>query len=180
MTMIRLLATLALSICTLSVNAKDTVTLCEKSDDSASMKAFDNAVLDLTSQGYDLKVIKRSVKKSTKTYVGTGLRLGKGPEGRGIIAIGAVDGSPARQTGFFEQYDFKVMSIDGVSSIDMEMDDVQKLIIGSGKAGTGVVLELDRFYVDTGKGRTYTRYIERKRILIPVVTACLTIALTKK
>ncbi len=176
--MIRTLSMLALSLFALTANAKDTVVLCKNYDDYASRSAFDESFQRLMEQGYSPKLLAKTVKKSTLTYVGTGLRLGMGPKDRRIIAMGAVAGSPASRIELFEGRAWTVTSIDGVSSLEMDIEDARNLVRGS-KTGTGVVLKLVR-HSTPSEGREYTRYVERDRITIPVETTCYTFRLTKK
>ncbi len=181
--MIRFLSALVIPLCALSAHAKDTVVLCEKTDDPASELAFGKAVDDLISKGYELKGVGRTVKKSKETYVGTGLSLGMGPKGARVIAFNASRGSPAARTEMFGRhsyYPYVVRSINGISSIDMDLDEAANLIRGNKKVGTGVVLVLARHNTPYGEGREYARFIERKSFSISVSVTCEKIEITKQ
>ncbi len=180
--MVRLLSIFVLAASALTAHATETVVLCKNYVDPASRIAYDESIQSLMERGYTLNQVGKTIKKSTKIFVGTGLRLGMGPEGARVIVLDTVPGTPAARTEMFgghSYYSYVVRSINGISSIDMDVDEAVKLILGNKKARTGVTLILARHNTTHGEGREYTRYIERQSYIIPGQTECLKFELTK-
>lgn len=163
-----LIFSFALLVVGVSTAIAGTKTICPDPGPHSNAKeeAFFAKAEKLQKEGYVLRDFAQ--RKTTQSYIGTGLRLGHLDE-LGIIktVIGTVPGSPAARTEFFDQ-PYIIFEIDGK---DVFWDDITKIreaIIGDGKANTGVTLTLQR----AEGGRDYVRFFERKRITLHSETVC--------
>jgi C-terminal processing protease CtpA/Prc len=170
----RFLLTFVLAFSAFSANAvADEKVLC--ASPTASAEAMEKDYQALRALGYEVKEGSQFVQESVIAYVGIGLNIAM--DTKGVIAVGAVPGSPADNSGLFEEgLGYGIQAVDGISTTGKSIDDVMSMIRGDGIAGKGVVVTFNLRSSD----QNFDQFLERKLIKTTIEISCIGMVLTKK